>query len=376
MALTEQIAGLLTNLGGGGIRPDPMMGASIQDREIALQQKAIKDLRGNVQSMFGGAIETRTPGEQAQAALAQLDPTKKEDRKKILAIVSRVNPERVPMLKEQFAARDERERVTRLSEKQSQEALDISRLSATRGSTSPYTFGRSYVVRDKDDNLYNVNASMSKQGGTMETIYSPITPGAPATPTGELIMVSGEFGQSFQDELEAGQQEQEYTTFGEMRAAASDEIAKSGEALVTGNRMLDLLTQIETGGFTEVTKKAIFDTFGVTPTSISEFDNLAGNMMLAQLKSFGPNPTEGERAVAASLQASIDKGEGVNKAIIERFIAEQKRKQARLEYLTLPTTKNLQSYNNYVKAQYSKKGKEKEVKEPTDVIDLSSLPVE
>ena len=112
MALTEQMAGLLTNLGGGGIRPDPMMGASIQDREIALQQKAIKDLRGNVQSMFGGAIETRTPGEQAQAALAQLDPTKKEDRKKILDIVSRVNPERVPLLKEQFDARDKAEAAT------------------------------------------------------------------------------------------------------------------------------------------------------------------------------------------------------------------------------------------------------------------------
>jgi hypothetical protein len=98
MALTEQTAGLLTNLGGGGIRPDPMRGASIQDREIALQQKAIKDLRGNVQSLFGGAIETRTPGEQAQAALAELNPSVKADRAKILDIVSRTNPERVPRL--------------------------------------------------------------------------------------------------------------------------------------------------------------------------------------------------------------------------------------------------------------------------------------
>ena len=365
----DLMAGLLTGLGQQA--PDPMRGMSDADRKYAMQAQALKGLRGNVGSLLG--VDTMTPAEGAQKALAQLDPTKKEDRTRILDIVSRVNPERVPMLKEQFAARDERERVTRLSEKQSQEALDISRLQATKVGSSPYTFGRSYVVRDKDDNLYNVNASMSKQGGTMETIYSPITPGAPATPTGELIMVSGEFGQSFEDELQSGQKEQEYKTFGEMRAGASDELAKSGEALVTGNRMLELLTQIETGGFTEVTKKAIFDTFGVTPTSISEFDNLAGNMMLAQLKSFGPNPTEGERAVAASLQASIDKGEGVNKSIIERFIAEQKRKQARLEYLTLPTTKNLQSYNNYVKAQYKETSKKKEVKEPNNRINFNDL---
>ena len=32
------------------------------------------------------------------------------------------------------------------------------------------------------------------------------------------------------------------------------------------------------------------------------------------------------------------------------------RKQARLQYLTLPTTKNLQSYNNYVNSQYATKG--------------------
>ena len=367
----DLVAGLLTGLGQQA--PDPMRGMSSADRKFAMQAQALKGLRGNVGSLFG--VDTMTPGEGAQKALAQLDPTKKEDRTRILDIVSRVNPERVPMLKEQFAARDERQRVTALSEKRDKEALDISRLSATRGSTSPYGFGRSYVVRDKNGNLYNVNAAMSKKAGSMETIYSPITPGAPATPTGELDMVSGEFGQSFQDEIESGQKSEEYATFGEMRAAASNELAQSGEALVTGNRMLELLTQIETGGFTEVTKKAIFDTFGVTPTSIAEFDNLAGNMMLAQLKSFGPNPTEGERAVAASLQASIDKGEGVNRAIVERFIAEQKRKQARLEYLTLPTTKNLQSYNNYVKAQYKEKDKVPEVKEPTDVIDLLSLPL-
>jgi hypothetical protein len=224
MARTD-IAGLLTGIGSAPI--DPMQGASIRDREIALQQQALGGFRKGVGALTGGRVDARSTTEKAQDALAQLDPTKKEDREKIIQIVSRVSPERVPAIRAEFARRDEQERVTALSEKREKEALDISRLQATRGSTSPYTFGRSYVVRDKDDNLYNVNASMSKQGGTMETIYSPITPGAPATPTGELIMVSGEFGQSFEDELKSGQQEQEYATFGEMRAGASDELAKS-----------------------------------------------------------------------------------------------------------------------------------------------------
>jgi hypothetical protein len=139
MALTEQMAGLLTNLGGGGIRPDPMMGASIQDREIALQQKAIKDLRGNVQSLFGGAIETRTPGEQAQAALAELNPSVKADRAKILDIVSRTNPERVPMLREEFSRRDvEEDKASALSTKEGLRTTAIEKaVTAKYGETRP-----------------------------------------------------------------------------------------------------------------------------------------------------------------------------------------------------------------------------------------------
>lgn len=94
------IAGLLTGIGSAPI--DPMQGASIADREIALQQQALKGLRRSVGALTGGRIDARTPQEKAQDALTQFDIRKKEDRPKILEVVRRFSPERVPALQMAF----------------------------------------------------------------------------------------------------------------------------------------------------------------------------------------------------------------------------------------------------------------------------------
>jgi hypothetical protein len=100
----QDIAGLLTGIGSAPI--DPMQGASIRDREIALQQQALGGFRKGVGALTGGRVDARSTTEKAQDALAQLDPNKKEDREKILQIVSRVAPDRVPALRRRFAEAD------------------------------------------------------------------------------------------------------------------------------------------------------------------------------------------------------------------------------------------------------------------------------
>jgi len=106
MARTD-IAGLLTGIGQAPI--DPMAGGSIRDREIALQQQALQGFRRGVGALTGGAVDARSTAEKAQDALQKLDPNKREDREKILQIISRVNPERVSALKQAFAERDRQE---------------------------------------------------------------------------------------------------------------------------------------------------------------------------------------------------------------------------------------------------------------------------
>lgn len=107
------LAGLLTGIGSAPI--DPMQGASIRDREIALQQKALGGFRKGVGALTGGRVDARSTTEKAQEALAKLDPNKKEDREKILQIVLRVSPERVPALREEFSRRDKAEDATSAS---------------------------------------------------------------------------------------------------------------------------------------------------------------------------------------------------------------------------------------------------------------------
>jgi hypothetical protein len=100
----QDIAGLLTGIGSAPI--DPMQGASIRDREIALQQQALGGFRRGVGALTGGRVDARSTTEKAQDALAKLDPTNKADREKILQIISRVAPDRVPALRQRFAEAD------------------------------------------------------------------------------------------------------------------------------------------------------------------------------------------------------------------------------------------------------------------------------
>lgn len=104
MARTD-IAGLLTGIGQAPI--DPMAGLTYEQRALARGAQASRGLRRSVGALTGA--DTRTTQEKAQEALAKLDPTKREDREKILQIVSRVNPERVPALREEFSRRDAQE---------------------------------------------------------------------------------------------------------------------------------------------------------------------------------------------------------------------------------------------------------------------------
>ena len=131
------IAGLLTGIGSAPI--DPMAGATPFEMQRQLQREFGGTMRKAAGDLFG--IETRTPQEQAQAALAQLDPTKPEDREKIIEIVSRIDPSRVPALREQFAIRDEQEKAV-AEQKSKEESIrdSLIRIAGAQGNTQMVDF--------------------------------------------------------------------------------------------------------------------------------------------------------------------------------------------------------------------------------------------
>jgi len=82
MARTD-IAGLLTGMPSS--RPDPMgMGINSEQQRLAFGAQRAEGLQRGVRGLMGG--DTRTPAEQLQMAMAQLDLSKPEDLRKLAGI--------------------------------------------------------------------------------------------------------------------------------------------------------------------------------------------------------------------------------------------------------------------------------------------------
>ena len=99
----QDLAGFLTGITQAPI--DPMAGQSMAQRQLSFGAQAGQGLRQGLGGLFGA--DTRTTTEKADQMLAQLDPTKKEDRDQILKIVSNVNPQAAPALRAKFAQMEE-----------------------------------------------------------------------------------------------------------------------------------------------------------------------------------------------------------------------------------------------------------------------------
>jgi hypothetical protein len=221
---------------------------------------------------------------------------------------------------------------------------------------SGFTKGPVTLGKDTNDNIYQISTAFSTSSGGLETKYAPYSPNAPAKPEGKVTPIATQSGMTLGEELglraQAKGVEKEATDFSGMKSTAVDEISDTNEALYIGQNALELLDKIQTGGLTTDLTKRITDVFGVTPTSVTSFQNQVGQLMLKKLKLFGANPTEGERAALAELGAELKKGKGANKAIIERFVREQLRRKERLQFLTRKDTDNLQDYLDFVNSQY------------------------
>ena len=98
----QDLAGLLTGITQAPI--DPMAGASIAQRQLAMGAQAAQGLRQGMGGLFGA--DTRTTKEKADQMMAKLDVTKRADRDQMLKIVGNVNPQAAPVLRARFAQMD------------------------------------------------------------------------------------------------------------------------------------------------------------------------------------------------------------------------------------------------------------------------------
>jgi hypothetical protein len=133
---------------------------------------------------------------------------------------------------------------------------------------------------------------------------------------------------------EKGQSEQE-KNYQDTRAEVvkkSGSIARAIQDITTAQA---LLTQLDTGGFTNEAKTQLQRIFGSVPGSKARFNQLTGSLMLKQLKElFGGLVSDSERQTLKELEANLSQSKGANEALLQdiQFFYERKRQEA-LGYL-------------------------------------------
>lgn len=222
-------------------------------------------------------------------------------------------------------------------------ARGITKPSSTAGEARFFSRGK---VRDSQTGEeYFVTEAVYKDG-TTELIYKN-SKGETVTPTGKVETISSTTGQSGADQDAADTARDEYKAdleretlrikqqfnIGEKEAGlwleevseARTKIRELAPQLRKAYLQQELLTKIKTGGIVPSAYKSILSFLGVEAQGVVDaerFNKLAKEQMIGVLGNFGSNPTEGERASAQELVASINDLTEVNAQTIEAYIRE------------------------------------------------------
>ena len=175
---------------------------------------------------------------------------------------------------------------------------------------------------DGKGNMYNATQSLDPQGKS-KIIYTGIG-GAPTydskkqklSPTNTSGLTQEQQVAMVGAKAEAKAQADSWEDAKVAARGARGDLLES-QSFIT--RALDILPKIRTGGLVVEGAKSFTDAFGITTDDVGEFHVLTATTALGMLKTtFGASPTEGERAILMSIQASIGNSEGLNKRILSR----------------------------------------------------------
>ena len=166
-------------------------------------------------------------------------------------------------------------------------------------------------------------------------------------------------------ETAAGKADRTVATAGKVKAIENFEDFKDEEfsvftslqeTIATGKDMLAALDQLgpeRTGGFLPVTLDKVRQFVGNQDVDSGTFDIYAKQRMINDLRKFGANPTEGERAALAELQPSLARTDKINRALIEKFMKIANRRYLGLAFLRDNPTATREDYITFMESQYA-----------------------
>lgn len=186
----------------------------------------------------------------------------------------------------------------------------------TGESVDTATFASVGNFRDEKGNIYSVTEQRNKKGG-IEPIYTPVTPGAPKNPSGNLVQLGGTYGVAAGEVAGMAGDKTAAQEFSKMQVAAAIQLPELQGSLANINATFDLLQTVPTGGPVNIANTAVESFLGTTSADKAELQVLLGNEMYKRLKPlFGGVISEGERQVIEGLYGSLRKGNEANEGIL------------------------------------------------------------
>ena len=255
----------------------------------------------------------------------------------------------------------------------------LDRLKAARtgvggGKTTFFGAGK---YKDNRDLEYRIT-EIRKPDGTLAEEYQPVghqipyafsytDPDTGAIVKNRLTEKGGAYGETASEkterfETERGIQQrldiseaqiiQESDNFSDLRSAAAQRLPVVESTLTDVNDLLEIVEVIDQGGSLVPLMNTIERILGTEETDPGKLRIIAKELLVGRIKSFGANPTEGERQYLEQLIPALENAKGVNKAILNRLKERLGREKAAIQYMFTDDA-NLDGYVNYVNALYS-----------------------
>lgn len=144
----------------------------------------------------------------------------------------------------------------------------------------------------------------------------------------------------------------ESDNFSDQRSAAAKRLPMVEDTLTDVNDLLEVVEVIEQGGSLVPLMNNIERILGYEEKDPGKLRIVAKEILVGRIKSFGANPTEGERQYLEQLIPLLENSKEVNKVILERLQERLGRERAAIQYMFTEGA-NLDGYVNYVNALYS-----------------------
>ena len=385
----QDIANMLTGMGGNSNKPNPNMSSADWRMAFGAQQAGAvnRAVSGVSQGMFGSAPMT-TPQESIAIGMGNLDLGtigglqtlgQMQQMRNDTAGAAKTASQIKKMAVEQNQKLDKEEAQTGFVQFIATNYPSYLGLATTGsitpsnwaafiksekgGDSSPSQFGDSTTFKDEKGNLYFGTQARDPNTENVTSKLSPIGK-APKKPVGRLEQV-GAYGQTASEragsKVSTAVDTEEGKLFVARKDQATTDFGAASEGIIIADKMLTALENISTGGFIPTNIKLATDALGMTPTDVGQFEILAKQQMIQKLSSFGSMPTEGERRVAETLVPAIRNSKGLNAALINSYKEEMQRRAAKSEYLMQPDI-TIEGFNEFTIQQYKENEDQSKVK--------------